>query len=95
MNTYLQEILLQKSKFVAKETDEELLLIPIKDNVADFNQYLILNAVAAFIWEHIEPGINETQLKSKIQEVFEVSAAQIDADLPVFIAQLHQYTCQS
>ena len=43
MNTLLQEINQRKPHFVCKNTGHELLLIPLKDNVADFNQYLVLN----------------------------------------------------
>ena len=95
MNTLLQSIYAQKKHFVCKNTGEELLLIPLKDNVADFNQYLVLNALGAFIWDTIENSITIDSLKEKILTEFEVTPEQLNADLEKFLPDLHHYTCST
>jgi hypothetical protein len=95
MNTLLQSIYAQKKHFVCKNTGEELLLIPLKDNVADFNQYLVLNALGAYIWEALNSSITIDLLQEKILTEFEVTPEQLNADLEKFLPDLHQYTCST
>jgi hypothetical protein len=95
MNSLLQSIFKHKPSFVCKNTGEELLLIPLKDNVADFNQYLVLNELGAFIWNLIDETTTIASLQEKILQEFEVTAEQLNADLSVFIPELHRYTCGS
>lgn len=92
MEILIQNLIEQKQHFVCKRTNEELLLIPLKDNVADFNQYLVLNEVGAFIWEQLGPGISINELRKLISNEFEAPEAQIETDLLKFINELLQYT---
>jgi hypothetical protein len=88
-----KDICKTKSNFVCKPTGEELLLIPLKDNVADFNQYLVLNELGAFIWEQIDEDCSLEALQDAIFNEFDAPLAQIEQDLAKFIPELHQYTC--
>lgn len=93
MKELIEAIAQQKSMFVCKHTGEELLLIPLKNNVADFNQYLVLNELGAFIWERIDLHATIEKLKQEIAQDFDASPEQIEHDLTKFMAQLYQYTC--
>ena len=95
MVQFIQEISQIKSNFVCKQTGEELLLIPLKDNVADFNQYLVLNELGTFIWNLIDETTTIALLQEMILQEFEVTAEQLNADLSTFIPELHRYTCGS
>jgi hypothetical protein len=95
MEDLIGKIAQQKSMFVCKNTGEELLLIPLKDNVADFNQYLVLNALGAFIWEALDSSITIDLLQEKILTEFEVTTEQLNADLEKFLPDLHHYTCST
>lgn len=92
MTEQLKHIADQKSNFVCKHTGDELLLIPLKDNVADFNQYLVLNELGAFIWEQIDEDCTLEALQDAIFNEFDAPLAQIEQDLAKFIPELHQYT---
>jgi hypothetical protein len=93
MNALLQSIYAQKKHFVCKHAGEELLLIPLKDNVADFNQYLVLNQLGAYIWEALDSSITIDLLQEKILTEFEVTPEQLYADLEQFIPEIHRFTC--
>lgn len=95
MNAALLEIFQSKSNFVCKHTGEELLLIPLKDNVADFNQYLVLNELGAFIWTTLDAETSYETLQNQILHEFEVKHEILRKDLQKFIAELHRYTCGS
>jgi hypothetical protein len=89
-----QDIFKTKSNFVCKPTGEELLLIPLKDNVADFNQYLVLNELGAFIWNALHPELSLEELQQQILASFEVAPEVLSADLEKFIPEIHRFTCQ-
>lgn len=95
MDRLLQEINQTKSNFVCKPTGEELLLIPLKDNVADFNQYLVLNELGAFIWTTLDAETSYETLQNQILHEFEVEHEILRKDLQKFITELHHYTCGS
>jgi hypothetical protein len=92
MDTRISALYQRKNDFVCKRTNEELLLIPLKDNVADFNQYLVLNEVGAFIWDQLHPESTAEELKTAISAAFDAPESQIDSDLAQFINELDRYT---
>ena len=91
MKQLIASIYEKKESYVCRNTGEELLLIPLKDNVADFNQYLTLNEVGAFIWENLEEGDNESILVSKICAEFEANEGEVMDDLRAFLEKLRSY----
>jgi hypothetical protein len=93
MNTLLREIHNTKPNFVCKQTGEELLLIPLKDNVADFNQYLVLNELGAFIWTALSAELTYDALQNQILNEFEVEEGILRTDLEKFIPEIHRFTC--
>lgn len=92
MNTLLREIYDTKPNFVCKQTGEELLLIPLKDNVADFNQYLVLNELGAFIWTALRAELTFDALQDQIMNEFEVEPGILRSDLEKFIPEIHRFT---
>jgi hypothetical protein len=91
MKQLISAIYQEKNHFVCRQTGDELLLIPLKDNVADFNQYLTLNEVGAFIWENLEEGDDESILVSKICAEFEANEGEVMDDLGAFLEKLRSY----
>jgi hypothetical protein len=92
MDELLQEINHRKPNFVCKQTGEELLLIPLKDNVADFNQYLVLNELGAFIWMALNTELTFEALQNQILNEFEVEEGVLRTDLEKFIPEIHRFT---
>ncbi len=92
MNQLLREIYDTKPNFVCKQTGEELLLIPLKDNVADFNQYLVLNELGAFIWTALRAELTFDALQEEIMNEFEVVPGILRSDLEKFIPEIHRFT---
>ena len=91
MKDVIQQIYEKKESYVCRNTGEELLLIPLKDNVADFNQYLTLNEVGAFIWDNIQLGDDEASLVAKICAEFEANEEEVLDDLRAFLEKLRTY----
>ena len=91
MNELITSICAKKNQFVCRNTGEELILIRLENNVADFNQYLTLNEVGAFIWENLDPLDNETTLVEKICAEFEADETEVLDDLNAFLKKLSDY----
>lgn len=67
-----------KDGFVLREIAGEDIVVPIGNNIADFNGVIRLNKSAAFLWRALEEDITKNDLiKSLIQEY------QIDKNLAI------------
>lgn len=84
----IQAIAAQKPYFVCKNTGEELLLVPLKGDVVDFNQFLTMNEVGAFIWEAIDPTCSFDDLVNRVYEEYDVEKNVIAADVRQFLEKL-------
>ncbi len=91
MNQIISDIVQNKNKFISRNTGDELLLIPLKDNVVDFNQYLTLNDVAAFIWENLDSTDDMMSLSSKVCMEFDANEADIQEDIKSYLNELHHF----
>jgi len=84
----LDQVYQKNQNFVFRQIDDETLLVPIKDNVGDLGAIYNLNAVAAFVWAHLD-GKNTLQaIKHLMTDEFEVSGQDAEQDLTEFVAQL-------
>lgn len=91
-NQYIQEIQAQTANFVCKEVGSDTLLVPLRNNVADFNQYLTLNELGSFIYQLVATGKDFEQIHAAILENYEVNAEEASKDLNAFIELLYKYT---
>jgi hypothetical protein len=91
MNQLITSIGAKKNQFVCRNTGDELILIRLENNVADFNQYLTLNEVGAFIWDNLELSDDETTLAAKICAEFEADETEVLEDLHAFLKKLSDY----
>ena len=91
-NQYIQEIQAQAAHFVCKEVGSDTLLVPLRDNVADFNQYLTLNELGSFIYKLIIDGKVSDEILSAILAHYEIDDTRARQDLNAFIELLYKYT---
>ena len=79
----------RKSEHVVfRKIHDEMLLVPIKDNVGDLGCIYSLNSTGAFIWECLNSTRRLGELKTMIVEEFEVGPEQAESDLCVFVSDL-------
>ena len=91
-NQFIQEIQAQAPHFVCKEVGADTLLVPLRNNVADFNQYLTLNELGSLIYLLITEGNNFEQIHAAILANYEVNPDEASQDLNAFIELLYKYT---
>ena len=84
-----------KTSFASRNVGEELILVPVKNNVADMNEIFTLNEVGAFIWENITEGNSAEDLINLVIEKFDVDHATAKKDTLDFLSRLNELLKQN
>lgn len=85
MKNVIQSIVAQKNNFVAKSTGEETLLVPLKNEVVELNQFLTLNEVGSYIWEKLENSDTLDSLTEKVCGEFDAKKEDVAPDIEAFL----------
>lgn len=83
-----EEVYRRDDSFVSRRIEDEVILVPIRQNVADLDSIFTLSAVAAHIWEQIDGRRTNAEILSLIVEEFEVREEEAQKDLEEFLEQL-------
>jgi hypothetical protein len=83
-----EKIYRKNPDMVFRKIADELILVPIRQNVGDLQSIYTLNETGARIWELIDGKKNYSQIKKIINDEFGVSAEEVDQDLRLFLSQL-------
>lgn len=83
-----------KENFVTKLVDNELIIVPLQDDVASMEQLFHLNEVGQFIWENLSENESIESLTKKISDEFDVEVAVARNDLKTFLSELEQKLSQ-
>lgn len=77
-----------KSKFVAREVAEELVIVPLTGNVAQMNELFTLNETGKFIWENTDESDTLLTLTAKITAVFDIDEPTAQHDIEQFLKKM-------
>ncbi len=91
MHMQISELAYSKQNFVARPVNNELVLVPLKNKVADMTQLFTLNELGHFIWNEIQPNTTFDSLLEKIIAEYEVESDIARADLNAFLIELSCY----
>lgn len=82
--------LTRNENFVFRRIVEEMVLVPIRQNVAELDSIYTLNELGAFIWEQLESPRSLAELEEVILAEYEIDAETVRTDLASFVdALLH------
>lgn len=87
----IQELAAAKNNFVARAVDEELVLVPLRNNVADMTEIFNLNEVGHFIWNEIQESATIESISEKIVAEYEVDLSLAQTDLEAFLMELSNF----
>jgi hypothetical protein len=76
------------SSMVARRVADEVILVPIRQNVGDLQCIYTLNDVGARIWELLDSEGTVADMVSAVTKEYEVEQPKAEADLVDFLAQL-------
>jgi len=73
---------------VTRKIAGEVLLVPVRGNLASMDRIFALNAVGEFIWHKLDEGNDFHELGRQIADHFDVNPAQVLTDLVEFLSEL-------
>lgn len=79
-----------KDGFIYRQVAGQHVVIPVGENIADFNGIVNLNETAAFMWLKLQEGSSQEQLVAALQHEFDVDAQQALQDVAAFVQDLRE-----
>jgi len=74
--------------FVFRRVVDELVLVPVRQDVADMDCIYTMNPVGAFIWEKLDGRATVAEIGAAIAREYEVDPQAASADLLDFLREL-------
>jgi len=84
----LQEIYLKKSQFATRKVGKEMVLVPLKNNIATMDEMFTMNEVGCFIWESIDGRNNENVILTSVIEAFDIDLKTAEHDYDAFLESI-------
>jgi hypothetical protein len=78
----------RNDSFIFRKIAGENILVPVEQEIVDFQSIFTLNETGAFIWEKLGESNTLSKLKDDVSEQFDITSSQAERDLEDFIAQL-------
>jgi hypothetical protein len=74
--------------FIFRKIVDELVLVPIRQDVADMDCIYTLNGVGAFLWERIDGQATPADLQEAVTHAYAAEAGAVAADVVDFLHDL-------
>jgi len=87
--SFAQEIYRRDDSIVSRRIEDEVILVPIRQNVADLGSIYTLNETGAYIWEQIDGQRTTAEILALMVEEFEVGEEEAQKDLAELVQQLN------
>ena len=78
-------------RVVFRRINDECLLIPLTDNIADMDSLYRLNETGVFIWELIDGKRDIRDITARMAEEFDVGPDEAEKDILEFLDQVKDF----
>jgi hypothetical protein len=78
-------------RVVFRRINDECLLIPLTDNIADMDSLYRLNETGVFIWELIDGLRDIRDITARMSEEFDVDPSEAEKDIMLFLEQVQGF----
>ncbi len=75
-------------EFIFRRIVDELVLVPVRQDLADMDCIYTMNPVGAFIWERLDGGATLGELQAAVVEEFAADPHDVAVDLLDFMGEL-------
>jgi len=82
---------LRNPDFIFRKIVEEMILVPIHEDIADMNSIYTLNEVGCYLWEKLAEPITIGELKKAVLEEYDVPPEQVSVDVDQFLSDLSAF----
>jgi hypothetical protein len=86
----LSKVYAKDPNIVARKIADEMVLVPIRQNVGDLNYMYTLNKVGGRIWELIDGEMTTQQVRDTLVDEYGVAPEQVEADLAEFFGNCEE-----
>lgn len=80
-----------KSGYTLRCVAGEYIVMPTGENITKFDGAVVMNSVAAFVWQKLENGASRDELLVHILDEFDVETRRAEQDLDELLAKLRGY----
>ena len=80
-----------KSDFTLRDVMGEYILMPTGDNIGKYDGTIVLNDVAAFIWNKLQNPVSRDDLLVAVMDEFDVEEAVAAKDLDALLEKLTSF----
>ena len=80
-----------KPNYIRRKVGGNDILIPVAENVADFNGFIELNPAAAFIWDALKKPANAKEISASLATEFGIDEATAETDTEEFLSSLIEH----
>jgi len=80
--------LIRNPNFIFRKIIDEMVLIPIKQEVADLNAIFTLNDLGAFIWDRLGAPCTRAQLEQAVLAEYDADIQTVKRDLEFFLHEM-------
>lgn len=81
----------RSDRVVVRRINDECLLIPLTDDIADMDSLYRLNETGAFIWELIDGRRDIKEITSSVAEEFDVDQREAEKDILLFLVEVRDF----
>lgn len=85
-----EQIYIHDPSIVTREIAGEMLLVPIRQNVADLQSIYLLNETALFAWQRFDGRQTLADIQNQLVQDFDVDEEQAGQDLLELVEQLQK-----
>lgn len=82
-----------KENFLLRNVADNWVVIPLGQDMLDFNGMINLNETGAFLWEKLRVGADVASLAKALTEEYQVSMEEATADVEAFCKKLMDMGC--
>ncbi len=80
-----------KKQVILRSVAGEHMLIPVGETVFEYNGIFMMTETGKFLWENIEKGANEEELKALLSEEYEIASETASQDVDEFLEMLSAF----
>ena len=74
--------------FVHRRIVDEMVLVPIRQNIADMDAIYTINPVGAFVWERLDKPATLAELQAAVLDEYAAEPQEVAADLEGFVQEM-------
>lgn len=74
--------------YIYRRIVDELVLVPIHQDVADMDCIYTMNAVGGFLWEQLDEPTTQAELEAAMLDEYDADAETVASDLELFLQEM-------